>query len=574
MIDQIIVAAVFAATIAALILSSWRAANVFTSALVALFVTGIVTPEQSLQHSVNPAVATLLALLLASRALERTTVLKFIASKALSGSEATAVFKLASFSAFFSSFLNNTAVVASLIRPIKAQNKHPASKLLIPLSYAAILGGTTTLIGTSTNMVVNAFWMGQGNDSLAFFAFLPLGLVLVVFGIIMLMLRWHKLPNIENQTNENHYFIDLKVTEGSPLIGSSIEASHLRNLNSFYIVELIRSKRSITPVAPSQVLQAGDRLVFCGDVNHIEELQRIEGVKIFAEHTGLMSDNLIEVVIAERSSLVGSTLKASGFRAMFDAAAIGLKRNGLRIPGKLGEIKLKEGDSLLLAAGQDFKQRKNLSKHFFIISDMQVDQPLTKLQNTGVLAGFATLLALSISGVISLFTGLCLFIVACLSAKLLKANELKRLFPFDLWLIITAALTMAEAMTQTGLSDLLASHLHGVFSGGSPLIALVGLLIVTMILTEIVTNTAAAALMFPLALSVAHSFNVNELPFVMAIAFGASACFVMPYGYQTNLLVFNTGGYKFTDFTKFGFPFSLLYILICAALIPYFYPLS
>lgn len=572
MFEQILVAGIFVGIIAALVLSRWRASNIFAAALVCLFATGVVTPEMALQKSVNPGVVTLLALLLASRALERTSALKAIARHALDGDEKRSVLKLSTMAAIFSSFLNNTAVVAALIRPIKAQNKVAASRLLIPLSYAAILGGTTTLIGTSTNMVVNSFWMEQGQPSLPFFAFLPLGVVLLCFGLLLLLLTRSKLPERHFLNEEHQYFVDFKVKADSPLIGKTIEENRLRNLHSFYLVEMIRQGHSISPVAPTRFVKEGDRLVFCGDINHLEELQRIPGAKLFAEHTGLMSDNLVEVVVAERSSLIGKTLKASGFRAMFDAAVVGLKRNGLNIPGKLGAIPLKEGDSLLLAAGPDFKSRNNLSKHFFIISDLVVDQPLNRWQNTGVLAGFMAVLTGSIMGWFSLLAGLFFFIAACLASQLVKSAELKRLFPFDLWLIITAALTLAEAMMQSGLSDSIAAGLHYWFSGASIHWALFGILIVTLILTELVTNNAAAALMFPLAMSFADSFGVTPLPFVMAVAFGASACFLSPYGYQTNLLVYNTGGYKFTDFVKFGYPFSIMYVVVCSLLIPYFYP--
>ncbi|WP_111979871.1 SLC13 family permease [Algibacillus agarilyticus] len=571
--DQIIVATIFVATIAALICTHIRPTLIFTATLLSLFVSGILTPEQSLINAVNPGVATLIALLLASRALERTSLLKFIARFSLKGSHTGSLLKLTGLAAFFSSFLNNTAIVATLIRPIKSQTKFSPSSLLMPLSYAAILGGTTTLIGTSTNMVVNSFWMNEGNESLGFFVFMPLGLILVVLGIAVILLRRNKLPQTDLQPVQNNYFVDIKLHDNSVLNGKTIEAAGLRNLHSFYLVELLRDGRSLTPVPPSTVLQECDRLVFTGDVKNIEELQQIQGAKIFADHTGLMSENLVEVVIAERSSLVGNTLKSSGFRAMFDAAVVGLKRNGLNIPGKLGEISLREGDSLLLAAGSDFKQRKNLAKHFFVISDVVVDLPLTKKQNIGIIAGFIATLGFSIAEVASLFTCLCLFISACLAFRILKSNELKRLFPFDIWLIITAALTLAQAITVTGLSELIAAEIHHVFHDYSATAALIGLLILTIVFTEVVTNTAAAALMFPLSISLAQSFNVNELPFVMAVAFGASACFLSPYGYQTNLLVFNTAGYKFTDFIKFGMPITVVYIMTCALLIPYFYPL-
>ena len=488
------------------------------------------------------------------------------------GGEKASFIKLTSFSAVFSSFLNNTAIVASLIPPVKAQSRVSASKLLIPLSYASILGGTTTIIGTSTNMVVNSFWVNEGYESLHFFAFFPLGIVLVSFGLLVIYVRRNKLPDVCLEENKNRYFVDLKLKEDSPLIGKTVEQAGLRNLNSFFLVELLRSKKSITPVSSGAILQPHDRLVFSGDVNHLDELQNIEGAKIFAEHSGLLDESLVEVVIAERSSLIGNTLKSSGFRAMFDAAVVGIKRNGLNFPGKLGEIVLREGDSLLLATGNDFKQRKNLSKHFFITSDVAIEQPLKEKQNIAVLMGFAAVIGSSIAGLTSLFSGLCIFIALCLFGKVFKSNELKRIFPFNLWLIITAALTLAQAITSTGLSDLIATNMHSLFSGQSAWVALIGLLLLTVLFTEVVTNTAAAALMFPLAISLAHSFGVNELPFVMAVAFGASACFLSPYGYQTNLLVFNTAGYKFTDFVKFGFPLTCLYVFVCASLIPYFYP--
>lgn len=572
LLEQAAVAAIFALTIGALVFSHWRASSIFSLALLALFACQIITIETALAKSTNSGVITLIALMLASRALERTSLLKQFARNALEKNQTKSLFKLTSLAAIASSFLNNTAVVAALIRPIKNQNKIAASKLLLPLSYAAILGGTTTLIGTSTNMVVNSFWMDLGNPSLDFFAFFPVGIALLVTGLIIIILRKNTLPEHHLQTDSQKYFVDLKVKSDSPMIGKSVSENELRNLNSFFLIEIIRREQSITPVQPDHLIEAGDRLVFSGDVSFIDELQTLPGVKFFAEHTGLMSDNLIEVVLSSSSGLIGKTMKSAGFRAMFDAAVVGLKRNGLQIPGKLGEIQLNEGDNLLLATGSDFKSRKNLDKHFFIISDMAVEQPLSTKVNYSVLAGFTAVMALTISGIMSLLDGLIFFIAGCIAGKVIKSAELKRLFPFELWLIITAALTLAEAMTQTGLSDNLAQFLHSAFSEQSVWFAFVGVLLTTIILTELVTNNAAAALMFPLALSLANSFGVNEISFVMAVAFGASASFLSPYGYQTNLLVFNTGGYKFKDFINYGLPVSICYITVTAILVPYFFP--
>lgn len=571
-IQQAAVAAIFVVTIGALVFSRWRASHIFSGTLLALIASQLIEIDTALHKAINPGVITLIALMLASRALERTSLLKLFARNALESNESKSLIKLTGLSALASSFLNNTAVVAALIRPIKKQNKIAASKLLLPLSYAAILGGTTTLVGTSTNMVINSFWMDAGNPSLGFFEFFPVGIALLASGLLVLLLNKARLPDIQIEQEEKQYFVDVKIKPESPLVGKSVSDNQLRSLNSFFLVEIIRRGQSISPVRPSHIIEPDDRLVFSGEISHIEELQTLPGVKLFAEHTGLMSDNLIEVVVASHSGLIGKTLKSAGFRALFDAAVVGLKRNGLQVPGKLGEVQLKEGDNLLLAAGRDFKSRKNLDKHFFIISDMTVEQPLSTLKNLIVLSGFGLIMGLAIAGVTSLLTGLLYFIAVCIVAKVIKTSELKRLFPFDLWLIITAALTLAEAMTQSGLSDNIAHFLHQVFSQQSVWVAFMGILIATLVLTELVTNNAAAALMFPLSMSLAHSFDVSTISFVMAVAFGASASFLSPYGYQTNLLVFNTGGYRFIDFIRYGLPVSIVYVVVTAVLVPYFFP--
>lgn len=576
LLEQAAVAAIFCITIISLAFSSWRASHIFCGTLLALFLTQIVSIETALDKSTNTGVVTLIALMLASRAIERTSLLKQFARNALEQNKTRSLLKLTTLASVASSFLNNTAVVAALIRPIKNQNKIPASKLLLPLSYAAILGGTTTLIGTSTNMVVNSFWMDAGNPSLPFFIFFPVGIALLITGLFVII--WHNkvLPLHHLEKDSQQYFVDIKVKPDSLMIGKTVAQNELRNLNSFYLIEIIRrgQSQSITPVNPDIVIEGDDRLVFSGDVSFIDELQTLPGVKFFAEHTGLMSDSLVEVVLSSNSNLIGRTMKSVGFRAMFDAAVVGLKRNGLQVPGKLGAIQLKEGDNLLLATGGDFKNRKNLDKNFFIISDVNVEQPLSNKANWAVIAGFVALMGLTIAGAITLLTGLVFFISACVVGKIIKTAELKRLFPFDLWLIITAALTLAEAMIQSGLSQNLADNLHYLLNDQSVFIGFLGVLVVTVLLTEVVTNNAAAALMFPLAMSLAQSFNVDLMPFVMAVAFGASASFLSPYGYQTNLLVFNTGGYKFKDFIRYGLPVSICYITVTAILVPYFFPFS
>ncbi|WED24167.1 SLC13 family permease [Vibrio sp. JC009] len=559
-LDSIFVLAVFVGTIAGLIRFQNRPAFVFGCTMVLLYASGVVSTGDLISSASNQGLLTLILIMVCSLALEKTRLLRSVATKVIQKSYGGTWFRLFSLTAVTSAFLNNTAVVSTMLAPIRSNTYHPAGKLLIPLSYAAILGGTLTLVGTSTNLIVNSLVIDADLPPLSFFDFTAVGAAVVVTCGATLWLLSRFLPEQEQKSDSfKEYLIDAKVEPGSQLIGKSIEQNGLRHLESLFLVEVIRSSALITPVAPTEVLQEGDRLVFTGDITKVMQLSQFDGLSIFAGQNGLPIDNLTEVVIRPDSMLLGNTLKTSGFRALFDAGVVAIRRDGRKVSGKLGEVVLEAGDYLVLAVGNDFKSRHNITKNFILLTDLEPDSMLSGIKEILVVGGFFAALFCAATGVISLFKGMFLLLGTLVLSQSLSGREIIRRFPSDIWLIISSALLLSQALTNSGVLELLHDVQDNYLTNLTPLVALVSVYILTWILTELVTNNAAAALVFPISYNLALSLDANPMAFIMAVAFGASASFMSPYGYQTNLMVYNAGRYKITDFIKIGLPVSLVY---------------
>ncbi|MEH6570791.1 MAG: SLC13 family permease [Halioglobus sp.] len=573
MIDQLIISGLFLWLLTSLVFTDWPASWLFTCAMLVAYFLGLVDTPEVLGKATNSGLITLLLLLLVSIGLEKLSWLNRLSGKLITPGYKISLLRLGFVTAFFSAFVNNTAVVATLAHTVRSNRHHPSSKLLIPLSYAAILGGTMTLIGTSTNLIVSSFLEDTTGQALAFFDFFIIGGSVTVVGMLVIVLSSSLLPSgSTEQIDINEYLIETEIQPGSELIGKSIAQNRLRDLEDLFLVEVVRGVHVISPVSPSEYIEAGDKLIFSGDIKQLNALDVFHGMQLFAVEEGLLRENMTEVIVMPNASIEGKTLKESGFRSLFDAAVVGMRRGGKRLSGKLGNITLQAGDSMMLAVGPDFNDRKNLEKNFVVIDDSVAAAATSPFQNyfvTLTLIGVITLAAMEI---VPLIKGLAFLLTAMLALGVVRGSELRRRFPFELWLIIASALTLAQALTNSGLVGLLADAFHNNLVSLGPYAALIGIYLVTLIMTEVMTNNAAAALCFPIAYGLAESYGVSLMPFVMAVAFGASASFLTPYGYTTNLMVQNLGGYTMRDYFRMGLPLSITYSVLVLFLIPRIYP--
>jgi di/tricarboxylate transporter len=573
-INQYLVLAIFASTILALVTTNERPSLIFAASLLALIASQQLVIVDVIKNFTNQGLITLVLLLLVSSAVDKTSLIKRLGRTLVTASFNASYWRLFGLTFFSSALLNNTAIVASLIGPVKQNQYHHASRLLIPLSYSAILGGTVTLIGTSTNLIVDSFLIEHGHPGFNFWDFTLYGLVAGLSCGLLMFLMTPLLPEIANKNTEyNSYFIEADVDVDCELIGKSIEENHLRNLPELFLIEIARDGKLITPVTPDVVIQSGDKLIFSGNIQHVGNLDHIKGLNLFAESNGLERENLTEVIISNRAQIIGQTLKALGFRALFDAAVVAIRRDGESLSGKLGEIRLQSGDFLLLATGPDFMQRHNLTKNFFILSEKKMETKLSRIQDWITLGGFLITVALAATSVLNLATGLLFFIATLVLAGVTTNNEIKRNIPLNLIVVIVGALSLATALEKSGVIEQIMQLIGPWAASVSPIWALIMVYVLTLILTELVTNNAAAALMFPLAYGLVQALGVPIMPFALAVAFAASASFMSPYGYQTNLLVFSASNYKFKHFIKFGLPISICYSTIVLTLLKYSYGL-
>lgn len=586
-LSQIIVLLVLGFIIFSLYREIVRPAATFFIAIVILSATGILTPSQALSGFANEQIAVITLLLVLASIIKKTNVIDAIFDRFFKGAKTYSGFisRLMFYVAGSSAFLNNTPIVATLIPYVNdwgKRNNIAPSKLLIPLSYAAILGGTATLIGTSTNLLINGMATDNGLQPFAIFDFAYVGAPLIVVGIAYLLLFGYRLlPDkkdvLENFTEKSReYIVETRIKANSPLIGRSIEDADLRHLKTLFLVEILRDNLKIAPVSPGQVLMEGDILIFAGEVDSISELLNSEVGLELPQVNNIVSNNKLKVneaVVPQNSFLIGKKLRETNFRAIYDAAIIAIHRNGERLSGKIGEIRLKPGDLLMLVTGEDFKQRTKDTQNIYVISNIKELQDINlKKVNT---IGFGTLLAIGISaaGFLSLFKALLILLSIITLMRIISLDEIKNNLDFNVIIILGFAIGISKALITTGTSDLMATSFLAIFEPLGAIGILFGIYITTNLLTEFVTNAAAASIVFPVALATAQTMGegVPTEPYILAVAYGASASFLTPIGYQTNLMVFGPGGYKVKDFTKVGLPLSLIYMLVCCLILGYRY---
>jgi di/tricarboxylate transporter len=551
-------------------------ATVFAAVAFAFMLLDFVSLQKGLAQVTNNGLVTVVVLLLLSVVLDKSRLLEVMADKLVRGNYRWALTKLYVATAVYSAFLNNTAVVASLIGPLRTLRTHAASRLLMPMCFAASLGGILTLVGTSTNLLVNSLVIGQKLPPLQIFDLFPVGIMIVVACGLTMVLLYPRILKEQPPADEelSDYFLEATVMPGSPLVGSTVESAGLRQLSHLFVAEIVRDGYIIAPVQPDQALQAGDVLVFTGDLTRLDLLLRFQGLETHGQHYQLPLDNLVEVVVAANSPLARRTIKEVDFRSQFDAAVIAVRRGSERLRGQIANLPLDIGDTLVLVVGKDFEKRNNLQRNFVIVSRREVQKFTDPRKGVFAMIGFVGAILLAAFEVVDFLKVLLVLLAAFLAFGFAKVADLRRNMPYEIIVIIASSLVISEVMVQTGAATLLAGYmLLGVDNFG-PYGALALILVVTWILTELMSNNAAAALAFPIALGVAQKTGLDPLPFIMAVLYGASCSFMTPYGYQTNLMVMSPGRYTLKDFVRAGLPIALVFQMVALVAVPIFFPFT
>lgn len=558
------------------------------SALLAL--TGIISPSDAFAGFANEGMLTVAVLFVVAAGLEQTGVLEYIGYQILGGArhERGAIARLAGVILPSSAFLNNTPIVA-MFMPIVMdwcrRNDVAPSKLLIPLSYLAILGGTCTLIGTSTNVVVHGLLLKSGMPGMTLFEITWLGVPYALAGVAYLMLVGDKLlperKELFEQLGESRreYMVDMLVQPECRLVGKSVEAAGLRRLPGLFLIEINRDDQVITPVAPDEVIKAHDRLVFTGVVSSVVELQKITGLVPVVDPAYESSPQrqhkrrMCEAVISSDSPLIGKTIRDADFRATYGAAVVAVHRGGSRIKEKVGDISLQPGDTLLLQTQPHFVRAHRNDPAFYLVSDVEQWRPLRRHRAWIAMLLFLLLLVLMTTGIVPILVGATLIAVAMVVTGCLSPGEARQSIELQVLITIAASFGIGAALEKTGAAREIANQLVHVTSFMGVVGTLACVYLMTSFITELITNNAAAVLMFPICVQMAKLSGVDPRPFIIALTFAASASLMTPIGYQTNMMVYGPGGYRFTDFIRVGLPLHLVLLVVATVLIPLFWPL-
>jgi di/tricarboxylate transporter len=579
-------AAVVAVTLGLLLFVQRAPDMVMIGGVVILLAAGVITPDEALKGMANEGMITVAALFVVAAAVERTGALATIVDRVLGRPKSLTAAQLRTMigPGVLSAFMNNTPVVALMVPAIRdwaRKHRLSVSKLLMPMNDAVVLGGLCTLIGTSTNVVVSGLVAGKRGRPLEMFDITWLGVPLFVVGIAYLafasrFLLKDRRPPMSPGDDPREYSLEMLVEPGSPLAGRTIEEAGLRHLDGLYLMEIDRGGRVLPAVGPTERLAAGDRLVFVGVIDSVVELQKIRGLRPATDQVFKLVDprherTLVEAVVSNTCPLVGRTIREGRFRSTYNAVVIAVARNGERLNVKIGDIALEPGDTLLLEAGPDFLERQRSSRHFYLVSEVAGGGPP---RHDRAWIACTVLAAMVVAATLDLVPMVAAALVAAgavVAARCISSTEARRSIEWESLLLIAASFGLARAMEKTGLAEAIARATIAQ-AGDDPRLVLAGLYLVAMLFTELMSNNAAAVLTFPIAWQAADDLGVNPMPFVMAITIAASCGFATPMGYQTNLMIYGPGGYKFSDYVRFGGPLNLIVMAVTVILAPLIWP--
>lgn len=608
--------------------SHWSSDLILIGAVLLLLLGGVIDTKDALDGLAKPDLVAVALLYIVGAGMADTGAMAMLAERMLGKPKnpQDAVIRLMIPVAVCSAFMNNTPLVAMMIPVVADWAKKygvPVSKLMMPLSFAAILGGCCTKIGTSTNLVVSGLMqdyvtklpanhphVATLEPSLGFLDVTWVGVPVALAGILFLSLfnRW-LLPDrrpVIDMGDAKEYTVDMLVPDDSPLINKTIEEAGLRHLPGVFLAEISRDERVIPAVSPQEVLRAGDRLSFVGIVDSVVDLRKIRGLAPATNQvekivTPTRDRLLVEAVVSNTSPLVGQTIRDGKFRTRYNAVVIAVARNGERVVKKIGDIELQPGDTLLIEAHPSFVEEQRRSRDFFLVSGIEDSNPpehnrswialtimglLVTLMIVEQFKGELTeLLGLKVPETIEMlnvvfkvppfpaFVTLVMLAAGMMIAtRCTTVTQARRSIDWETMLSIAASFALGKALDKSGTAQALGEWMNTI-SVGNDWLALAVVYFVTLIVTELVTNNAAAAIMFPLAMNTAWAGEMNPMPFVIVVMIGASCGFATPIGYQTNLMVYGPGGYKFSDYLRVGIPLDILVGIVTVIMTPLVYPL-
>lgn len=562
----------------------------FSTGVIVLGLFGILTPKEIIAGFANVQIAVILLLLIIGDMIRKTSVVAYIFDMMFRKSRSYKGFmwRMTVLIAGFSAFLNNTPLVAIMMPHLYRwgkKNNVAVSKLLIPLSYAAILGGCATLIGTSTNLIVNGLVEDQivfpEFTTLGLFDFSIVGVPMILIGGVYLVFFSEKLLPVRKDAMDDFsaksrdYIVEVIVRKNSDIVGMTVGEAELRNLKGLFLVEIIKKTEVISPVSPTTMISEGDILLFAGDTQTIVDMidarsgLQLAQVGMFAKkrHT-----EVLEIVISHNSTLVTKTVKETNFRGKYDAAIIAIHRNGEKISGKIGEVKLKAGDVLLLLVGDDFNHLSSETLDFYLISKIKDFRKLEWYKVTTLLGGTALAILLSALGVLPLFMALIVLLIILMLLNVVSPKDIHKSLDLNLAIIIAMALALGTAMVKSGVAHMISESFINAMEPFGVIGLLAGIFVITNVLASYITNSGAVALIFPISISIAADLNLTDpTPFILVVAFAGAANFITPIGYQTNLMVYGPGGYAFKDFMKIGLPLTIMYAITTVTILYYYY---
>ena len=568
----------------ALFAFSRAAPDIVTSAgLTLLLLFGVISPAEGLAGFSNEGMLTVAVLYVVVTGLAQTGAVGWIAQNLLGRprSPANARLRLMAPVTALSAFLNNTPVVAIFIPAVEEwakRNRLELSRLMIPLSYASIAGGTCTLIGTSTNLVVNGLYIGRTDGSgFSMFELAWVGVPVVATVFIYLLTAGHwllprRVSAAASYEDVRHYTAEMLVPKDSPLAGKSVEEAGLRQLPGLFLIEIDRDGQCIPAVSSREVLRAGDRLVFAGILDSVVDLQLTRGLlpatnQVF-KLAGTRQDRcFVEAVISDRCPLVGKSVREGRFRTRYNAVIIALNRNGERVNRKIGDIELRAGDTLLLECRPSFVEQHRNSRDFLLLSQLGDAHPLNHEKAPVAVAITAVMVFTVTVGWLSMLEAALVAAGMMILTRCTDGRIARRAPDWQVLVVIATSFGIGAALEKTGAASFVAGGLIGL-AGGDAWLTLSLVFVATALLTSLATNNVAAVLVFPIALQAASVMQVDPTPFVVTLMVAASASFATPIGYQTNLMVLNVGGYRFADFIRVGLPLTLLVGVVTVAVVP------